>query len=65
MASENRASEYAEKLRSLSFVAMKTPNKKTVDVHDHHVVEVTTADERQDVTVKAPVIRLSQGESRG
>ncbi len=49
-------SEYAEKLRSLSFVGKKTPNKKTVDVHDHHTVEVTTADNRQDVTVKLPLL---------
>lgn len=58
-------SDFADKLRSIQFAGKKAGPKRTVDVHDHHTVEVTTSDERQDVKVNAPVIRIRQGESSG
>lgn len=57
--------DFKDKLRSIQFAGKKAGAKVVTDVHDHHTVTVTTHDERQDVTVKAPAIRLSQGETSG
>ncbi len=53
-------SEYREKLLSLGFSRSRDRQpKKTVDVHDHHTVEVTEHwDDRQDVLVKPETVRL-------
>lgn len=45
-------SDFADKLRSIQFAGKKAAPKVVTDHHDHHSVTVTTADERQDVTVQ-------------
>lgn len=52
--------DFAEKLRSLSFSRPRNrAPKTTVDVHDHHTVEVTEHwHDRQDVTVQPETIRI-------
>lgn len=54
------SAEYREKLKSLGFSRARARQPKTtVDVHDHHTVEVTEHwHDRQDVTVKPDTVRI-------
>lgn len=60
-------SEYADKLRSLSFARPSARGVKvTTDVHDHHTVDVIEHwDDRVDVTVRPETIHLSRGAEHG
>lgn len=51
---------FKEKIRSLAFRGSDRPAKKTVDVHDHHHVEVVEHwNDRVDVTMKPETVRVS------
>lgn len=52
--------EFKEKIRSINFGSERRRQpKKTVDVHDHHTVEVTEHwSDRQDINVKPETIRV-------
>lgn len=58
--------EFKDKIRSLSLMGSKRDAKKTVDVHDHHTVEVTEHwDDRVDVTLKPETVRVKAKGSVG
>lgn len=55
---EERAA-YKEKLRSIGFRRTTPGSKTTVDVHDHHTMEVTEHwNDRVDVTCKPETIHV-------
>lgn len=56
--------EFRRKLLSLHLNPSKAGPKVTVDRHDHHVVEVTTSDDRQDVTAYLPPQRMGFGPNK-